>query len=214
MNNVASVPFVTISAWTATSGDERDLQLKSATRLTAQGFGCEDTPELRRDVEQHVTGQKLLFKIALNGVLVGYAVFYTVCDGTVLYLSGIMIEPNAQGNGIAQLVIEHARRETGTKYLALRTASPRMWRAGAKVCPGSWHPHALDALDDEMHALGNRVAKAIGCEQLGLNSGFYGHDLYGERPTHRVDAFQDWWETICPHPEKGDAVVCIGKFPL
>ncbi len=185
--------------------------LDRATHIASLGFVQPISPALRDDVDNHLTHGQLVYSIVERDSLatIGFTLFNHL-DSSVLYLSGIILDPNHQGQGIARLAVEHAGRETNATHLALRTQSPRMWSAGEKMTE-SWFPHPTNEAPPALRELGERAATATG-SAFPVKEGFYGGPLYGAKQTHHNVSLQTWWDSLCNF-ERGDAVFCIGKLP-
>lgn len=185
---------------------------KEAIKIAALGFVREHSPELQKDVEEHLA-EGIVYTFVQDDQEVGFAIF-NMTDKETLYLAGIILRPEVQAQGLAAKVIEIARQETGAKKLTLRTQSLRMWSVGKKLCQ-SWYPRP----DFE------KCQAAVGfCPWFGDNfyqidtkgdsqilRGFYNGPLYGQKPVHHDRRLQKWWDKICDF-ERGDAVFCCGSF--
>lgn len=44
-----------------------------------------------------------------------------------------------------------------------------------------------------------------------IHPAFYGGALYGQKPAHHDPRIQNWWDSLCQF-DRGDAVVCVGRF--
>ena len=184
-----------------------DLDL--ATHVTSAGFVQPISHELREDVRTHLLAGRLVYSIRTpTNPLAGYAIFRT--HECLLYLAGIMLAPEIQAKGVAKLAVERARHDTGLQYLGLRTQSVRMWSAGRKMTK-QWLPQPTEGCHDStLVSLGESLAKAVNC-QFPVTPGYYGSPLYGEKPVHKDHRLQNWWDQLCNF-ERGDAVICIGRF--
>ncbi len=177
-----------------------------ATQLAAAGFCCQVSPELRHDVETHLGGGQT--RVVKNRTEQGFVIFRQIED--ILYLSGIILAPEVQGKGFAGQIIVELAHDLDAKYLALRTQNIRMWRVGAKIC-SEWYPNYSQDISSEMRYRGDKLANAIGCDCFPLVVGCYGRPLYGQKPTHRDQHLQGWWDSICDF-YRGDAIICFGKL--
>lgn len=207
-----------------------DLDL--ATRIASSGFVQPLSSALRLDVDSHLKEGQIVYSIFKGDSLIGFAIFCKMTlpavfpgragdwggsiyeDMNVLYLAGIMLHDSMQGQGIAEQAVLHARKELEThiSYFALRTESLRMWSAGKKMTE-SWFPNPQNSFPGQF-----RVAKTLLAERMQMkldkdfsSSGFYGAPLYGTKPLHHDANLQAWWDGICSF-ERGDAVLCIGRF--
>jgi GNAT superfamily N-acetyltransferase len=184
--------------------------LDRATYIASLGFCQPVSSALRDDVDNHLAHGQLTYSIVDRETLatIGFALF-NLLDDSVLYLSGIILNPEYQGQGIARLAVEHAAREANSKYLALRTQSPRMWSGGEKMTT-SWFPHHTIEDTPFLRELGVRAATATG-STFPVKAGFYGGPLYGAKQTHHDAHLQAWWDSLCNF-QRVDAVFCIGKL--
>lgn len=181
-----------------------------ATRIASSGFVQPISEDLKTDVYTHLNEGHIVYTIYNDDETVGFAIFNVVCE-KVLYLAGIMLHESVQGKGIAELIVQHTDKELYLPYLALRTQSLRMWSAGNKmVC--DWFPNQENHIDEPMFQIRNAVASYLKIPENVLSvSGFYGTQLYGKKPVHHDSELQSWWDNICSF-ERGDAVLCIGRF--
>lgn len=182
--------------------------LETAVLLSARGFVRSISEELAKDVAAHISGD-LVLRIIEDSVDIGFACFQIESD--VLYLHGIMIDPDVQAKSIAVRVIEYAQAKTNMSFLGLRTQSPRMWSAGRKVCQ-QWIPgfENGDERDEELLKAAHRIAK-ISNSLFPVHVGCYGGPLYGTKPTHSDYIIQQWWDSLCDF-ERGDAAICVGRL--
>lgn len=184
--------------------------VSAATEIAAAGFVQPYSVALLDDVGNHLHDGQLVYSLTEGGTLLGFSIFNQFgAAGEVLYLSGIILLPAAQGQGLAAGVIEHARRETGATYLVLRTQSPRMWSVGNKLCQ-TWFPHPEFTPSVALLAQAHVVSGHIGA-QFPVTRGHYGGPLYGAKPEHADAALQLWWDSLCDFA-RGDAVLCIGQM--
>lgn len=187
----------------------------TALRIAAAGFDQAPNPQLATDVAGHIGGGDLVYTL-VNGDPFGFAIFNVWQSGwgTVLYLSGIILDPAHQHRGLARQVIEFARADAAKlgqtpRHLTLRTQSPRMWRTGAGLCR-TWLPDPAADCSPQLAAIGQLTAERIG-SQFPVHHGCYGGPLYGEQPTHHDPQLQRWWDNLCDFAA-GDAVICVGQF--
>jgi hypothetical protein len=194
----------------------QEPDLVSATRLTSHGFFQPESDELRKDVAKHIHGDLVYSILDDDGTYFGFATFSI--DGDLIYLEGIMIDTPLQGHSIGGKVIEAARVKTKARYLALRTQSPRMWSVGYKLCD-IWFPDdpqpeqhpELAVVMDRVLALKRNVDSTISLISPTAVACYGGEPLYGEKPIHHDLDLQRWWDSLCNF-ERGDGVVCVGRF--
>jgi len=114
------------------------LELDLATEIASEGFCVSDSPGLREDVNHHMEAGQLVFRLSYTAgefseeVTVGFTIFDQI--GEVLYLSGIILRPEFQAKGVGVAAVRVVAMSLDSKYLALRTQSPRMWSAMNKMC--------------------------------------------------------------------------------
>ncbi len=181
--------------------------LDEAVRLAAAGFVQSITDELVADVANHLSGDLVVYMVE-DEMVIGFATFSV--HGELLYLNGIQLNPVVHGRSVCGEVIAFARDETETSYLALRTQNPRMWAAGRKLCT-VWLPSDNDdAIDAELSAM-IALLETERSLPFPVHVGCYGTPLYGEKPIHRDESVQRWWDAICNF-EAGDGIVCVGRF--
>ncbi len=183
-----------------------------AARVAAAAFTKTYSQEVYEDVAQHLA-EGSVYTIFDGVSLAGFAIF-NMADHETLYLAGIILRPDVQGQGVAAKVIGMAREETGAKKLMLRTQSLRMWSVGNKLCH-FWYPNPKGRLGYYDHAswigaLGSPPFVSYE-DKSKIIRAFYGGPLYGQKPTHRNRPLQKWWDSICDF-DRGDAVVCYGEF--
>ena len=123
----------------------RSPDFDQAVEVTSQGFSQPRTESLEDDVRCHLEGD-IVLTLTEGGFVRGYAVFRT--DHDLLYLAGVMIDPELQGCGIAGRFVARAQEIAGATYLGLRTQSPIMWASGRKLCQ-VWHPLPVVGADDD-----------------------------------------------------------------
>lgn len=182
--------------------------IEVAARLTSHGFVQPVSPELIDDVAAHIAGDLVVRIFDDDGEEVGFATFSVHED--LLYLNGIMLDPAVQGNSYAQNVISFARDRFDSAYLGLRTQNPKMWSVGKRMCD-IWLPDLDDRLPDKgLQGVIDRLQKERNLPHP-LHEACYGEALYGDKPVHRDEAIQRWWDELCDF-ERGDGVVCVGRF--
>ncbi|MBT6691759.1 GNAT family N-acetyltransferase [Candidatus Parcubacteria bacterium] len=181
-----------------------------ATRVAAAAFVRTYSQALYEDVAQHLAEGNVY--TIFDGVnLAGFAIFNMV-DHETLYLAGIILLPDIQGQGIAADVVRMAQEETGAKKLMLRTQSLRMWSVGNKLCH-TWFPqhNSQEGYYDHGCFPWSGPFYTPSEDKSEIIRAFYDGPLYGQKPTHRNRPLQKWWDSICDF-DRGDAVVCYGEF--
>jgi len=183
-----------------------EIRVDVATHIASLGFEQALTGELRHDVQCHLMMGERVYGVYEEGRLMGFAIFDIFAE--VLYLSGIILMPEMQGKGVAGQVVRFVQEASGTRYLALRTQSLRMWVAGKNMCR-EWYP-CVQPNDGMLHILGLEIARYLNMTKT-IEPGCYGGPLYGNKPVYRDPQLQAWWDSICNF-ERGDAVLCVGSF--
>jgi hypothetical protein len=186
--------------------------LDRATAIAASGFVQTLSPSLRQDVFEHLAGGDLVYELHADDRMVGFAIFNVwEPEGEILYLSGIIVDEAYQRRTNLQTVLQRACLDApGSRYLALRTQSVRMWLAASRLCE-PWFPRAqVSAPSPELAAAGEAVAQRIG-SAFPVGRAHYDGPLYGAKPVHRDPALQAWWDGLCNF-ERGDAVICVGQL--
>ena len=205
--------------------------LDHATRIASSGFVQPTSEALQLDVDVHLKEGQIVYSILEDDRLIGFAIFNTFIlpaviqsngetwcgadylDLPILYLAGIILHESVQGLGIAEQVVQHVRHDTGISHFAFRTQSLRMWCAGNKMTD-AWFPNPENTFEGYFHQAKILLAKQLkmDCNLHTFSApGFYGAPLYGAKPTHHDKDLQAWWDSICSF-ERGDAMLCIGKF--
>lgn len=182
--------------------------LDAAVKVTSKGFVQPVTPSLTQDVKDHLVGDiTLILEDPDTGNLGGYAVF--LVRGQLLYLHGMMLDPNLQGGHHARALIQTAKERSGATHLGLRTQSSIMWAAGKAVCT-SWVPE-LNATSPDANGLTPMLdlATKVAGSPRARHAGCYNGQLYGEKPIHTNAEVQRWWDSMCNF-ERGDAIICVG----
>lgn len=184
--------------------------LEVATGLASAGFVQSLSSTLREDVENHLREGQIIYSTLEHDQVVGMSIFTAIgARSEILYLVGTIFLPRVQQRGLAAEAIHVARAECGSEYLALRTQSPRMWSVGNKLCR-DWYPNVGIVIPSSMQEIGERVSRKID-SAFPFARGQYRGPLYGAKPTHHDPVLQQWWDRICDF-DRGDAVLCVGRF--
>lgn len=183
--------------------------LMSAVHMAALGFAKEESEELIRDVQEHLESGKLVYRIFVDEVEIGFAIFAIYQD--ILYLSGIILTPEFQGRGIVRIVIEQVQRlYNGLSYLALRTQSLRMYLAASRMCDEFYPDLEGEFIPEQFAKRGEYIASLINSE-FPVHLNCYGGQLYGIKPIYKDPMLQDLWDELCNF-ENGDAIIFIGRL--
>ncbi|HEX3100064.1 MAG TPA: GNAT family N-acetyltransferase [Patescibacteria group bacterium] len=181
--------------------------LFSAVNMAALGFAREESQALSEDVASHLASGEIVRMIFVNDLEAGFAIFAIYDD--ILYLSGIILLPEYQGNGIAALVINKVfELYPECSYLSLRTQSLRMYLAASRLCKDFYPKLNGEEIPESFAVRGSVVAKVIN-SQFPLHLGCYNGPLYGEKPVYKDMALQNTWDNYCNF-ERGDAIIFVG----
>lgn len=185
-------------------------ELMTAVHIASLGFAREESKELALDVENHLVSGKIVYRIFVNNCEAGFAIFATY--GDILYLSGIIIIPKFQGQGVIRYVFDEVRAtHPECQYLALRTQSLRMYLAAKKLCVECYPSLGKLSVVPKAYAKrGKLIAKKIQ-SQFPIHVGFYGGPLYGEKPVYGNPELQKEWDELCNF-ERGDAIIFVGSL--
>lgn len=178
--------------------------VEDAARLAGLGFGRDVDSDLRQNSERYSQGD-FVFIATIDSKIVGWASFEEYLDGALLYLKGMMIDPDYQGGGLALRFISEARRHVNAEIFALRTQSSRMWSVGRKICD-VWLP-SPEGVSNGALTEAVKVLQKYG--EHPVARGVYDGAAYSQIPVHADSNIQRWWGDLCS-PESGDAVICVG----
>ncbi|MFA6131933.1 MAG: hypothetical protein WC702_02585 [Patescibacteria group bacterium] len=182
---------------------------EQATLAASEGFGKPIDPALEKDVTEHLAACHFgLSFFSSEDEFAGFALYRRL--GNILCGGGMVLRTAFQAHGLGQIAIQTARVVSQTEYLAFRTQSLRMWTAGKKAV-SIWRPNPSGTDDPALAEAIERAAIFLKVNQT-VTSGFYGGPLYGKKPLYTKDAArQAWWDSICSF-ERGDAILCVGRF--
>jgi hypothetical protein len=186
-----------------------------AVELTAQGFRQEVSEELELDVKNHLHGD-ILRRITLGPDTIGYAVFQNHAidlerrSVSVLYLAGLIISPDHQGQHISQRVIDDAVKEGCPDYFGFRTQSSIMYAAALQRFREIYPSLDGSPISPEDYSVGSALAQRIN-SSFPLHRACYGGPLYGDKPLHRNAVLQAQFDQLCPDYKAGDAILCVAK---
>lgn len=185
--------------------------LAVATQITAEGFSQKVSPTLQKDVQEHLRGGQLIYRVVDDGNDVGFGIF-KVLNANILYVSGAILRSKYQGKGLFGKLVGQARiDEPDVLYLALRTQSCSCWIAGMKLCK-NWFLHWDGNKMPFDHVMMKRhvVADYLHCDIFSRRH--YEGSLYGKKPVHHDEQFQQWWDRMIPPCEEGGGEICIGTL--
>ncbi len=187
--------------------DDSALSVEEATYIACNGFGIGHSDSMKEDVRHHLD-TSTTYTIYEGLVKVGFVCYQLF--GNILYISGIVMLPSAQGHGYAVKVTRLLAEKVGLPFLAYKTQSPRMWSVGGKVCK-NWYPNPNQNPNQEILGKIHVLCLCIGAIDFPVSKGFYGHALYTEKPVVKDQAVQAWWDEMCDF-HAGDSVVCFGTM--
>ena len=182
--------------------------LDEAVVIASEGFAQPMSKNLEIDVANHLAECPTAFTIInADGQAIGFVLFKKFDE--ILYISGIILRRKCQGQGLGLEAIRSAKLMAHAEWFALRTQSLRMWRAGQKLAR-EWYPSPFFDHNPEIRQRAEFLAHRLGMAGV-IVPGFYGSPLYGVKPIHRDCQLQTWWDNLCSF-ERGDAVLCLGRF--
>ncbi len=184
--------------------------LDEVVALTAAALHREVDDVLTQDVYEHLDQADEMLSVYQGSTLVGYMLLTFPLEGLV-YIAGTMVDPKFHGVGIkARATQVVMNRHSDRRYFAGRTQSSIVWASvtrSAKVVLPSTQGREVES---EMVEMRQRLVEGLGMDDA-IHEGFYGGPLYGEKPTHRDEAVQAWWDTFINF-ERGDAVLYIARL--
>ncbi|MFA6005404.1 MAG: GNAT family N-acetyltransferase [Patescibacteria group bacterium] len=170
------------------------------TELTSNAFGVMmDEP----DVARHLLGH-LVVDVAVENRSIGFASakYFRTQAGNVLYISGMAIHKDFQGQRIGPLLVSemydyYQQAGKDVAYIAGRTSNPRVARSRRVYCEGNGTYPIDRAPDDKVVVVAQHIRQALGmvgafdpstlvCKDV------YRQPLYIERPSsgdQKIDTF-------------------------
>jgi ribosomal protein S18 acetylase RimI-like enzyme len=203
--------------------------LDQATELAALGFSQDNSPGLREDVRNHLEGADACLCIYDAKCLVGYMLFqlpehinhydekwnlgYIIMPPQVkhiVYIAGTLVHPEYQGKGLKAEATRMAMDKFMDRtYFAGRTQSPIVWSSVTRLASVVYpHPNATKPSSQMLSALDALVAYLK--MKSAIEPGFYGGPLYGQKPLHRNEGIQAWWDSLIDF-QRGDALLYIAQ---
>ncbi len=173
--------------------------LDEAVLLAAEGFRRPVTDALIGDVQAHLRSSEFSLCMRENGRLVAYMLF-TIPTSDVLYISGTLVTESMRGKGLKTegTVIAFARYRA-LRWLAGRTQSSVVWASAARIS-SELYPNR-DCGGSPSTTCAHRLYPLM--TKLRMNSpvhhGFYGGQLYGEKPVHRLGAQPLFGDQLVEH---------------
>ncbi len=185
------------------------------TEITRNGFGSEIT---REDVEHHVLDVDELYLVKENDHLIGFASYDNLIydKQDILYLSGMVIDPEHQGKGIFGRVNSKIIKQESPDLFAMRTQNPAIYSATAKLSSEIYPNNvtASSSVPSDIQSIGNYIAKEfLSMDNFNQNNlvsrNTYGHSLYGSIPEVKTKSFFDSKLTL--DYDKGDSIILVAK---
>lgn len=185
-------------------------------QLTQKGFCINASSALEQDVRNHIEQGDFLYLIKTCGSIIAYAVFdnLKMNDTNILYLSGIMISPDHQGQGLGGRLIKLALAKFQAKYLVARTQNPVMYESVRRCC-GHVFPNESGNPPQDIVEVGQFIAT----EKLNMKNynqismlakGTYGSSLYGVKPISIHHEMDHWFKTQI-NLDHGDAMIVVAR---
>jgi hypothetical protein len=128
--------------------------------------------------------------------------------GKAVYLNGVVIRPACQSQGVAARFMATIAALDGVGVVVFRTQSPLAMHALASNASAIYPNPLGEEPPPELLALATATAEAHGGEYP-LHVAGVGRQLYPQRPIHRDSSVQAWFDGMCPHPERGDALFFV-----
>lgn len=207
-------------------GSQLDCETMETLILAARrGFGRPQMP--REEVTEHALGADMLHLIHFRERLVGFAA-YSVFDmktgmrnsRRVLYLNGIVMDREAQGNGIAAVALLEAIRQEDPQALALRTQNPAMYSATGKIVSGLGLVHRLFPSlsyrpDKEAKRIARNVSNILNEKHYDatrfFDSGTYGMALNDSVPRVNPEV-EELFAQLKLDREAGDSIIVVAML--
>lgn len=182
--------------------------------LTRRGFIQDMSPSLWQDTKYHLeTGEHLY--LVCNESIVAYGVFnfWTKDAFSILYLSGIIVDPDHQGKGISSSLLGIVMEDFNPQLLAARTQNPVMYESIRRSC-GKVYPADSIIPPVDIQTVGQFIAvdklNMVNYDQVSmLGKGTYGSCLYGSEPVSRNSIMEYWFKGEVDL-SNGDAMIIVG----
>lgn len=193
--------------------------------VARDAFGVPDSEEFLKDVENHIINCSGLV-VATDTSIKGFCAFQFVPFGnleTLVYLSGVAVAPDCQGQGVAKgmisrVIIEDIKRSLPDahafvplprfSWVVMRTQSPRMKQVFDKAIGSVSFPNGKDT-PHEAKQIAHYAMRWLDtdCDDNLIVKGAYGHSLYSEIPTAQDEAYNKAF--ACLDHSAGDSQVCV-----
>lgn len=183
--------------------------------LTNKGFGVGTTVE---DVKNHVFPVDRLYLAFEDSKLMAFASFdhHHFVGKRVLYLSGIIVDPECQKQGVFTYINRTEIEANGQDYLVMRTQNPVIYGATKRHLTETLYPNGENATDEAL-LIAAATAIHYNYPLLQLQDyfdhlvvrGAYGTSFYDSIPFDRDGT--SVFDNLKLDYQKGDAVVLVGK---
>lgn len=198
------------------SSNEGEILFQKLYQLTQSGFCREKSESLKQNTKNHVKQSEFLYLVTKNNSIIAYAVFDYLAEENlnILYLSGIMVSTDYQGQGVAGSLIRLALNEFQTaKYLTVRTQSPIMYESIQRCCEDVY-PNT-GPIPQDIALVGQVVAsKRLKMKNYNTTTmtaeGVYGSALYGIKPRSNNEYINNWFNTNI-NLDRGDAMIIVAR---
>lgn len=192
-----------------------DAFTQEVADLTNKGFGIGTTVE---DVKNHVFPLNRLYLAFEDDTLVAFASFdhHRFAGKDILYLSGIIVDPECQKQGVFTHINKTEIEASNPDYLVMRTQNPVVYGATKRHLTETLYPNCEKASDEAL-----LVAAAIAIHHnyplsqlqdyfdLLVVRGAYGTSFYDTIPFDKDGT--KVFDSLNMDYMGGDAVVLVGK---
>jgi len=192
--------------------------VEQTIEVAADGFGQSlEGESFCEDVRSHILGSPELYLVYLGKSCIAFAAIENLkAEGIpVLYLSGLVVKADYQGNGLMKKLITYEVKESKPEILVARTQNPCILDLMKGFCkkdvlyPYSGIPQGkcrfvADFLSSRFLKMKNFNPGAL------IDIGTYGRCLYGNgMPKSYYQESNNFFERI--NSERGDSILFIGE---
>jgi GNAT superfamily N-acetyltransferase len=205
------------------SEEEKQTLFEYVYFVGLSAFIQNPSEEMEQDIYKHLFNEDRLY-IVLNKTIpwgaseVGGArviAFLSTRDlptekGSMLYVSGICVDPALQGYGIGKALMNEAFKRGSYKVASLRTQNPVMKQSFDQTIGGSSFPNGVRP-PKEVLDIAQGLSLALKTQNYDYErmvcNGVYGSCLYGVEPSSRNDYYDAKFCEI--NKQKGDSILCV-----
>ena len=213
------------------SWQQRQKYFKEIYILCEKSFSSADGTDLKNDVKRHIFDteeicivpvgeiQKVLKPVSFGVNSIAAFASYNFLkfnNESVIYFSGIVVDPTLQGLNYGSLMIQEIMNNYGIKTAVLRTQSPIMYDSFAKVC--NIFPSLLDGkrTPEETKNIAKHVAQKILYmfkynPELMIEQGTYAKSLYTVEPVSNNSSLDDIFKKKI-NINRGDSMIVVGTI--